>query len=177
MDVETALIVACPAADAVVGDQRKRLDRAAHAGVPAHLTVAYPFKADLVTKDHRRLTELFLAFHEFAVRGERTGWFDHAVVFVVPEDPGSLIALTEAVQEAFPAYPIYGGAFDEVVPHVTIGHDQTMDVLQAAERVVLDRLPFRQLVDHVELWSGPPLPMAPEGSWRHARDYALCPPS
>ena len=173
MDVEAALIVACPAADAAVGDQRPHLDRAAKVGVPAHLTVLYPFKADLVAEDHLRLTEVFSSFHAFAVRGERTGWFDDTVVFVEPVDPLPVIALTAAVQAAFPAYPIYGGAFDEVVPHLTIGHDQSPDVLRAAESAVLDRLPFRQEVDHVELWSGPALATAPAESWRRLRDYSL----
>jgi 2'-5' RNA ligase len=173
MDVEAALIVACPAAHEALGDQRPSLDRAAQVGVPAHLTVVYPFKADPGIEDHRQLTELFLSFPSFTVSGERTGWFDDAVVFVEPVDPMPVIALTEAVQAAFPAYPIYGGAFDEVVPHLTIGHDQSPDVLRAAERAVLDRLPFRQVVDHVELWSGPELATAPTGSWRHQRDYLL----
>jgi 2'-5' RNA ligase len=173
MDVEAALIVACPSADAAVGDQRQHLDRAAQVGVPAHLTVVYPFKADLSNEDHRKLTELFLSFRAFTVSGERTGWFDDAVVFVEPVDPMPVMALTEAVQAAFPAYPIYGGAFDEVVPHLTIGHDQSPDVLRAAERAVLDRLPFRQVVDHVEFWSGPALATAPAGSWQHQCDYFL----
>lgn len=173
MDVEAALIVACPAADLAVGDQRRHLDRAAQVGVPAHLTVAYPFKVDLSSEDHRRLTALFSSFRGFAVSGERTGWFDDTVLFVEPVDPVPVIALTEAVHAAFPAYPIYGGAFDQVVPHLTIGHDQSPDGLRAAERAVRDRLPFRQWVDHVELWSGPALATAPAGSWRHQRDYFL----
>lgn len=177
MDAETALIVACPAADAVMGDQRNRLDRSAQAGVPAHLTVSYPFKADVGFEDHRKLTKLFGQFHGFAVSGERTGWFGRAVVFVEPHDPGPVIALTRAVQEAFPAYPIYGGAFEEVVPHLTIGHEHSFEVLRTAERVVVARLPFQQIVDHVELWSGPPLASAPEATWRHVRDYPLGPPS
>ena len=173
MDVEAALIVPCPAADAIVGDQRQHLDRAGQVGVPAHLTVVYPFKADLVTGDHRKLKELFLSFQRFAVSGERTGWFDDKVVFIEPVDPTPVIALTEAVEAAFPDYPIYGGAFHEVVPHLTIGHDQSPSVLRAAERAVLDRLPFSQEVDHVELWSGPALATAPAGSWRRQCDYYL----
>ena len=173
MDVESALIVACPAADPVVDAQRVRLDRAAHVGVPAHLTVVYPFKVDLATGDQRRLTDLFLSFQPFAVSGKRTGWFDETVVYVEPVDPAPLIALTSAVQEAFPAYPIYGGVFDEVVPHLTIGHDQPAEVLRAAELAVLGRLPFTQTVDHIELWSGPTLATAPKGSWRRLSDYPL----
>ena len=173
MDLEAALIVPCPAAHVALGDQRPQLDRAAHVGVPAHLTVVYPFKADLDLEDHRRLVDVFLSLRDFAVTGERTGWFDERVVFIELVDPTPVMELTEAVLAAFPAYPIYGGAFEEVVPHLTIGHDQSPDVLRAAERAVVDRLPFNQAVDHVEFWTGPALATAPAGSWRHHRDYLL----
>jgi len=33
---------------------------------------------------------------------------------------GAIIEITEALAEAFPEYPPYGGEFDEVVPHVTV---------------------------------------------------------
>lgn len=92
-----------------------------------------------------------------------------------PRPPSSSPArpLTRAVEEAFPSHPIYGGVYDEVVPHLTIGQDHPVEVLRAAERVVTDRLPFRQVVDHVELWSGPALATAPPGRWRRLRDYPL----
>ena len=173
MDIEAALIVGCPAADAVVGDQRWHLDRAARAGVPAHLTVLYPFKADLEEEDHQALVKLFGSFPAFTLRGERTGWFDESVVFIEPVDPTPMIALTEAVRDAFPAYPPYGGRFDEVVAHLTIGNDQPHEALRAAERVVKDRLPISQVVNHVELWSGAALATAPDGSWRRVRTYRL----
>lgn len=173
VDIEAALIVVSPAADAVVGDQRSHLDRAARAGVPAHLTVVYPFKADLDDEDHRALVKLFGSFPAFRLRGERTGWFEESVVFIEPVDPTPVIALTEAVHAAFPAFPIYGGRFDEIVPHLTIGHDQPYEALRAAERVVQDRLPISQVVNHVELWSGPALATAPDGSWRRLRTYRL----
>lgn len=173
MGTEVALIVVCPAAEAAVGDQRRQFDRAAQVGVPAHLTVAYPFKTNLTDGDHQKLTELFGSFRAFKLSCERTGWFGDRVVFVEPVDPTPVVMLTEAVQEAFPAYRLHHGAFDEVVAHLTIGHDQPVDVLGAAERVVLDRLPFSQTVTHVELWSGPALATAPAGSWHHERSYLL----
>lgn len=40
---QTAVIVPVPAAEALVGSHRRRLDRAAGWGVPAHVTVLYPF--------------------------------------------------------------------------------------------------------------------------------------
>ena len=40
---ETALLVPVPAAEPSVGKHRARLDEAARDGVPAHITVLYPF--------------------------------------------------------------------------------------------------------------------------------------
>lgn len=40
---QTAVIVPVPATERVVGRHRARLDRAAGWGVPAHVTVLYPF--------------------------------------------------------------------------------------------------------------------------------------
>ncbi|MFT4084939.1 MAG: 2'-5' RNA ligase family protein [Nocardioides sp.] len=173
MDLEAALIVPCPEAEAAVGEHRRRLDRAAAVGVPAHLTVLYPFMTDLDDTDHQRLATLFGSFEPFDVRGDRTGWFGDDVLFVAPADPGPVTALTGACQELFPECPIYGGAFTEVVPHLTVGHGQPLPALRAAERAVSSRLPFSQRVSHVELWTGPALATAPDGSWRCLRAYRL----
>ena len=40
---ETALLLPVPAAESSVGQHRARLDQAARDGVPAHITVLYPF--------------------------------------------------------------------------------------------------------------------------------------
>jgi hypothetical protein len=171
--LEAALLVICPSAETAVGAERSALDRSAQVGVPAHITVAYPFKPDLGEAEHRRLDELFGAVPSFTVLGQRTAWFDEVVLYVEPVDPAPLVGLTTAVTAAFPAYPPYGGAFHDVVPHLTIGHDHSVEVLRAAEQAVLARLPFGQLVDHVELWSGPALATAAVGSWRRVGDYPL----
>ena len=42
------------------------------------------------------------------------------MVYLAPEPAAPFVALTEAVGAEFPGFPPYGGAFDEVVPHLTI---------------------------------------------------------
>lgn len=172
---ESALIIACPEAEAAVDRQRQRLDGAARLGVPAHITVTYPFKpATMMTAaDDDALQTVIGAFDGFAVRGAETGWFDESVLFVRLDEPEVVAALTDAVGQTFPAWPPYGGVFDEVVPHLTVGHDQPRDVLVAAEREVRERLPFVQTVDHIELWAGPAFEGAGIGEWRWVRDYRL----
>lgn len=170
---ETALIIACPEAEPAVADIRQTLDRSAKAGVPPHVTVLYPFKPDLTETDHATLSALFAQTQQFTIEATRTGRFGDKVVYIAPNDPAPLIALTRAVEAAFPAYPLHGGAFEEVVPHLTIAHDRPTDVLRKAESDARKHLPFTQQIDHVELWSGPALETAPPASWRQVRTYPL----
>jgi hypothetical protein len=166
---ETALLIVCPAAEDAVEGLRLRFDRAAQFGVPAHVTITYPFKpcADLHEGDRAVLRTLMAGFAPFTLEGRRTGWFDDSVVFVALENPSAVVELTNAVTRRFPDFPPYRGAFDEVVPHLTVAHDQPHDVLLAAENDVISRLPFTMAVDRVELWAGPALvgPIRPEW-WR-----------
>lgn len=170
------MLLVCPQAEPVVSRQRLRHDAAARDGVPAHVTVLYPFKPLelLDDEDHRRLEALFATADAFVLRGSRTGWFDDRVVFVAPDDPAPVRELTARVVEAFPDFPPYRGAFAEVIPHLTIGHDHPIDVLRRDEQEVQPGLPFDQPFDHVELWSGPAVDGREDAAaWRSVRSYPL----
>ncbi len=43
---QTAIIIPVPAAEPIVGRWRRQLDPAAAAGVPAHITIIYPFLSE-----------------------------------------------------------------------------------------------------------------------------------
>jgi 2'-5' RNA ligase len=173
-DEESALLLRCPAAESAVGAARARLDRAARVGVPAHVTVTYPFKppALLSDDDHRLLERVLTERSSLSLTCARTAWFGDAVVFVELASPATVLALTEAVLAAFPEFPPYEGAFAEVVPHLTIGHDHDAATLRAAEEEVRSRLPFTQVVSEVELWAGPALSSG-RGPWHRVRSYDL----
>jgi 2'-5' RNA ligase len=171
---ESALLLRCPAAESAVGMARARLDRSAGVGVPAHVTITYPFKppALLSDADHRLLERVLTERSSLSLTCARTAWFGDAVVFVELANPAAVLALTEAVLAAFPEFPPYAGAFAEVVPHLTIGHDHDPATLRTAEEEVRSRLPFTQVVSEVELWAGPPLSSG-RGPWRRVRSYGL----
>lgn len=171
---ESALLIHCPAAEDIVGPHRALLDRSARVGVPAHLTVSYPFTpiVALTADDHRRLELLFAAREPFTAVLASIGWFADTVLYVAPDDPGPFSRLTASVTAAFPNFRPYGGAHAEIVPHLTVGHDHPAEILRAAEREVLQRLPFAQRVDAVELWAGPALASA-LGPWHRVRSYRL----
>jgi hypothetical protein len=74
---ESALIVPAPEAEPVVRPWRQRLDRSASVGVPAHLTVLYPF-ASPTAIDSTLLSELaslFAGFAPFDYRLTDVRWF------------------------------------------------------------------------------------------------------
>ena len=175
---ETALVVEVPAAEVVVGRHRARMDRSAALGVPAHVTVLYPFRpADLLTpEDLGRLGDVFRGVPAFTLALSRCAWFGDGVLYLAPEDPAPLSALTEAVARAFPEHPPYEAAFDEVVPHLTVGRDQPRGVLAAAARDVVRGLPVIQHVGEVSLWRGPPLLPPGRTRWRRVRSWTLAAP-
>ncbi|AWS41654.1 2'-5' RNA ligase family protein [Streptosporangium sp. 'caverna'] len=82
----TALIVKVPEAEPVVGRWRERFDPFAARGVPAHVTVLYPFLDNGRIDDRLlgELRELFAAQASFEVRFDRCGRFPE-VLYLAPE--------------------------------------------------------------------------------------------
>jgi 2'-5' RNA ligase len=171
---ESALLLVAPATEPAVARHRLACDVAARVGVPAHLTVAYPFKPPelLDDGDVSVLSELFATTRSFEITFSDTGWFGDEVLFLEPEDAAAIVSLTRRVERAFPDYPIYGGAHDDIHPHLTVGHGVGASVLRAVEREVRPHLPLTQMVTRVELWQGPSLATATPG-WHRLRAFAL----
>jgi 2'-5' RNA ligase len=101
--------------------RRQNVDDAAD-GLPAHLTLLYPFvdPADLTLATRRTLTRVARGHASFAyaLRG-MADWPDTIYVAVEPTAP--FARLQHDLQAAFPDYPIYGrDATFRFVPHVTV---------------------------------------------------------
>lgn len=161
---QSALIVTIPEAEPLVAPHRRRLDRAASWGVPAHVTVLFPFlpPAEIDERVLDALGRAAATVPAFFVALERVGWFGERVVWLAPSPPEPFQQLTAAVAAHFPGVRPYEGAFDEVVPHLTLGHDHPVDVLKAAAEAVAPRLPIRARVDTLRLITGR---REPGGSW------------
>ncbi len=142
---------------------RASWDWGASVGVPAHVTVLFPFlPADQLRPEVRReLAALAAAHPPFEVRFERAGRFP-GVVYIAPEPATPFARLTEAVVAAYPEFPPYGGAYDVVIPHLTIAEsdEAPLDEIATAATNVL---PFRRRVSALEV-----LVEGGEGRW-HTR--------
>ena len=169
---ESAIVVLVPEAEAVIGRWRGELDSSAALGVPAHVTLLYPFAAPLdITEDLiAKVAQTISGFGAFEYRLEEVRWFDDAVVWLAPVPVGPFVELTTTLLEAFPHFPRYRGAFgDDVVPHVTIGDRGPFARLQKAARDVASSLPISARAQEVTLLSGG----ASSGSWRVIRTMPL----
>jgi 2'-5' RNA ligase superfamily len=89
-----------------------------------------------------QLERLFAAAGGSRFRLDHTDWFDDEVLWLGLQDPAPFRALTRGVYQAFPAFPPFEGKFDEVVPHLTVGHGHALSDLRAAEEAVRAHLPI-----------------------------------
>jgi 2'-5' RNA ligase len=125
---------------------RDRMDPSAVQGVPAHVTLIYPFMhpAEIDAATRRRLEQIVAGEPSFSFALTRVGrWPD--VVYLAPEPDEPFRRLIAALADGFPDYPPYGGAYDEIVPHVTVAADPRPDWLDAAERALPAMLPIRDV--------------------------------
>jgi 2'-5' RNA ligase len=140
---QSAVVVPAPAVEPVVAAWRQRFDSSAAQGMPAHITALYPFLPEERLTDDvvSGLRVLCAAVPILDVRFRCTGRFPD-VLYLDPEPPGGLQALTTAIAERWPEAPPYGGAFDAVIPHLTIAHRAGDDVMNNIEADVQRRLPI-----------------------------------
>lgn len=145
---ETALIVEVPEAEPVVGPLRAAHDPSAHGGVPAHITVLYPFvpvrelESDVI--DAVAKTVATISPFDFELTAVRT--FPNAV-WLLPAPEAPFIEVTQLLAAQFPECPPYGGQFSDVQPHLTIGKAaEVADVAPLAQTIrtaVRGALPIR----------------------------------
>jgi 2'-5' RNA ligase len=163
---ESAIVVPVPEAEPVVGHLRARLDRSASLGVPAHVTILYPFvpPEQITAAVLAKAVAAVASVARFSCRFAGTDWFGDEVVWLAPEPAGPFRELTAAVHAAFPRYPPFGGVFADVIPHLTVGQqpDGGPGVLRAAEAEVGPRLPVHTQVSRAWLMTGTQAP----ASWQ-----------
>jgi hypothetical protein len=121
----TALIVAVPEAEAAVASLRLQHDSSAALGVPAHLTILFPF-VDAAVLDETALAGVISAHEAFAFELVSVETFDGGGTYLAPTHSERFVALTESVWRHWPDHPPYEGTFETIVPHLTIS-EQPLD--------------------------------------------------
>lgn len=169
---ESALIVPVPEAEALVGAWRERYDDSARTGVPAHLTLLYPFlpPEDVSPADLERLAALFAATPATRYALARVRRFARGVLYLAPEPDEFLRELTERIWKLYPHRPPYGGAFPDVIPHLTVAQAADGTVLDAVEAEVAQGLPVP--AHATEVWL---MLQNDDGRWRAGHRFPLGP--
>jgi hypothetical protein len=164
------LVVLVPEAETAVSRLRLELDPVARLGVPAHVSVLYPFlPAAKIDEDVVAQTAALLrAVPAFAHNLVRSDWFGDQVLWLAPDAGAEFRALTARVWTAFPAYPPYGGQFDDVVPHLTVADRGPVETMRAAEQAIQSHLPISAIARAVTL-----MVEQPSGLWNAAMSFAL----
>ena len=133
---ESALVVPVPEAELLVKPFRDRHDPSGALGVPAHITLLYPFKPpdeidELVLA---QLRDSFASFAPIAFALQSIRRFPD-VLYLAPDPAEPFCALIRAITEWYPETPPYGGKWSDIVPHLSIASvvDQ-----QALERIADD---------------------------------------
>jgi 2'-5' RNA ligase len=142
---ETILLIEVPRAQTLV--------RTAEVGIPAHVTVLYPFLPDeridrVVLAD---LAELVRENKAFAIGFESCGQFP-GVLYLEPSPAAKIRALTELVSARWPDFPPYEGKYADITPHLTVVYAKNQAELTQVEEVVRSSLPITSHVDAVSLW-------------------------
>jgi 2'-5' RNA ligase len=147
---------------------RRRWDLAASAGVPAHVTILYPFlpPVELRPAIRAELATIAASVEPFDVRFAAVGRFP-MVVYLAPEPVAPFVALTATLTARFPGYPPYGGAFNEVIHHLTVVESQT-EALDGIVGDVEPLLPFERHVGALEV-----IVECADGRWRPRWRIAL----
>jgi 2'-5' RNA ligase len=169
---ETAVLALVPEVEPVVGEHRRRLDPTTAAGVPAHVTVLYPFvpPGKVTTATVAALRDAVAPVAPFPCTFAETRWFGEDLLWLAPSAVAAFDELTSRVRRAFPDQVPYGGEH-EPVPHLTVGYGShaPVEALRAAELAVRARLPVRAWVDRLHLLSGARV----EDSWRVVAELPL----
>lgn len=168
----SAVVVAVPESEPLVGALRRELDASAGWGVPAHVTVLFPFLPPAEIDDGvlAGLAGAVATVPGFTTAFERVDWFGEDVLWLAPSPSAPFAALTAAVQARFGLAP-YGGVYgDDPTPHLTVGHDAPVVRLRAAAAELEPRLPVRARVRSVRLIVGSRGGAVP---WRTAAELPL----
>ena len=155
------MLVRVPEAEPFVGEWRQRYTLDAPAGIPAHVTVLFPFvEPERLREVEGRLAELVAGTAAFDLAFARTARWPE-ILYLEPEPAEPFVALTHAVEREWPDQPPYGGAHETIVPHLTVAESADAAVLDRIAADVEPKLPIAMRVheaslfveDHAGHWS------------------------
>lgn len=150
MPLESAIIIPVPAAEPAVQASRLLYDPVATRGVPAHITLLYPFAPpSRISRESEALREVFSTVAAFNFSLTEVRRFPTAA-YLHPEPVSTFTQLIEILTKRWPEFPPYGGTFAKVIPHLTVADRADVEVLDRVQQQIQPSLPI--LARATEVW-------------------------
>jgi 2'-5' RNA ligase superfamily len=140
--LSSGLVVPVDAAGGLLAPWLHLLPAAGRA-LPPHVTALWPFLPVEALDDavERRLGGLLAGAETFSFTLTRVAELADAAV-LVPEPAAPFDALTRLLWDEWPECPPFGGAYEDIAPHVTVAIDPSPADRAAIEAAIAPRLPI-----------------------------------
>jgi 2'-5' RNA ligase len=168
MSNESAIIVPIPEVESVVGPLRLQFDVGARIGVPAHITLLYPFRsAQAVVDEIERLRDVCASIEAFPFSFTEVRRFPETA-YLHPDKSETFAQITKILVGIWPDCKPYNGAFAETTPHLTVADRVDPETLAAVEHSLRPHLPIQCVAR--EAWL---LTSDDAGMWSRKERFAL----
>ena len=170
---QSALLIEVPEAEPSVARWRAVHDPIASRGIPAHITVLFPFM-DPAALEHESLEQIAAVTRSvvpFEFTLTELGEFPGCLwLRPIPEEPFQ--RTTAALHRVFPAHALYGGKFSENQPHLTVAQTSSNEEFRNLRTEVDDALgsalPINCVAEAVSLFTSDTT-----GMWRRHTRFAF----
>ena len=162
---ESSLLIEVPQSEPLVRAYRQAHDPVARLGIPAHITLLYPFRhpSRIDNTLIAKLRSLFSQHSSFPYCLAEIRNFP-ATLWLTPEPSDPFKALTEELGSCYPDAQPYGGGYDEIIPHLTVADrknaDELAEITREFRKVASQFLPIESLAEEVTLMT------RQEGFWK-----------
>ena len=168
-DLRAALVVPVPEAEPLVGRWRIEHDPPAPFGIPAHITLLFPFRP-VHWLDEQAVADLEAFFRavppaQFALT--HVGRFTGGVLYLAPEPPEPFVELTRKLSARFDLLP-YGRAGSGRTPHLTVARHEDPSFLDRVADALTPSLPLSFTLR--EAWL---MERDAAGYWHRAKAFAF----
>jgi 2'-5' RNA ligase len=166
---ETAVVIEVPGAAPLVDGWRRQYTYDAPLGVPAHVTLLYPWvpAEELDADVEERLAAVVGAAEPFDFILRRVARFDEPLLCLRPEPHEPFTRLTEAIAAEWREHPPYEGVHETVIPHLTVAHADH-EVLDGIADALEPQLPVEARASKASL-----LEEGEDGFWQRRRKFLL----
>jgi 2'-5' RNA ligase len=171
MGNESAVIIPVSEVEPIVASLRLQYDRTARLGVPAHITLLYPFcSPEAIASEAEILRNICMSIEAFSFSFTEVRRFP-ATAYLHPDKAEVIAHMTGTLVKKWPDYQPYNGAFPEIVPHLTVADGVNGETLATVERYLRRHLPIKCFASEIWLMTSDH-----EGMWSKSAIFPLATP-